>query len=149
MRIDPGPRREAADPALPLVNVVFLLLLFVVIAGRLAVPDERAVDLPRAAAEIAIAADGERLVVTSETLAAGAAERFVAERRAMGGAGRALVVTLFADRRADAARVLALAERLAAAGADRVALATVPPAPSPSAAAADPAPARNGPAGRP
>jgi biopolymer transport protein ExbD len=46
MRFDPPPRRTAPEPLLPLINVVFLLLIFFLISARLAPPDPVAVVPP-------------------------------------------------------------------------------------------------------
>ena len=62
MRLPPGIRRKPAEAGLiSLVNIVFLLLVFFMIMGRLAPPEALAVDPP--AAVHAVAADPVNILV--------------------------------------------------------------------------------------
>ncbi|WP_372840591.1 ExbD/TolR family protein [Phaeovulum sp.] len=48
MDFSPPPRRRPAENLLPMINVVFLLLIFFLIAAKLAPPEPFAVSLPEA-----------------------------------------------------------------------------------------------------
>lgn len=50
MDFSPAPRRRPAENLLPMINVVFLLLIFFLISAKLAPPEPFAVTLPEAAA---------------------------------------------------------------------------------------------------
>jgi biopolymer transport protein ExbD len=65
MRLDPPPRRTLAEPLLPMINVVFLLLIFFLIVARTAPPAPVPIDLPKAVGQavngdiaLYLAADG-------------------------------------------------------------------------------------------
>lgn len=51
MRFATPPRRPRAEPTVPMINVVFLLLIFFLISAQIAPPDPFDVTLPQAAAE--------------------------------------------------------------------------------------------------
>jgi biopolymer transport protein ExbD len=105
---------------LPLINVVFLLLVFFMVAGRLTPPDAFPLTPPRSAAEgvaaegvtVALTADGRVAVDGVEVAPEAAAE---AVRRAQAEApGAPLVVR--ADAAAPGPTLVALLARLEAAG---------------------------------
>lgn len=129
------PRRpEEMEGTLPLINVVFLLLVFFMVAGALERLDAFRVDAPTAAAEgtarpernvVLIGADGrlaygDRIVPAPEDLSAA-----VAQTRALAGP-EALdaPLTVKADAAADAAFVVGVLEALRSAGVRRVSLLT-------------------------
>ena len=114
---------------LPLINIVFLLLIFFMVAGQLAASDRFAIEPPSSGSENnpegrvtvlvgtdeRLAVDGERVTVTalSDTVSA----------RLDGGTNRQVRVK--ADGRARALRVVAIMEQLREAGAEGIDLLTV------------------------
>ncbi len=117
---------------LPLINIVFLLLIFFMIAGRLTVTDPFDIEPARSASDGSdvrtealvlvdasghLAFDGE--VVTQAVLVAEISER-------VRQVGNDLVVRLKADGRADATSIVAVMELLRDAGVEKLKLLTVP-----------------------
>lgn len=127
------PRPESVDetdPILPLINIVFLLLIFFIMTGALHAVDFFAVDPPLSASEahavlddtvVLVGADGRvaigNVAVTEDALQAAVAARLAADADT--------VFRIKADGRVDAARVVAVMERLEAAGVRRVILLTL------------------------
>ena len=116
---------------LPLINIVFLLLIFFMLAGRLSAPDPFATEPPASASEapaaaagieVLAAADGRlaldgRIVPETELVAA-------IERRLAAGASSDM--RLRADGALTAARAIGIMDRLRKAGAEKIHLVTVP-----------------------
>lgn len=128
------PARRDEENILPLTNIVFLLLIFFLLAGRLSAADPFPVDPPQSASEadagdrdlvIALAADG-RLALDGMEIEDAALDAALAARLAEDPSVRA---QLHADGRTEAVAVVALVERLRAAGLERLLLVTVPEAP--------------------
>lgn len=123
----PRRRDRREDNVVPMINIVFLLLLFFMVAGRLA-PDSGAevrppasaseAPLPRGLPEIVIHADGAMRFRGRELAAAELAERLLVD-----GVPPA-AVRLRADAEAAAGTVTAVVDRLAALGVERLLLAT-------------------------
>jgi biopolymer transport protein ExbD len=120
---------------LPLINVVFLLLIFFMLAGQVASVEPFRVEPARSASDglpshpesfMVMGADGrialDGVLVNEASLAVAVAER-VAERE---GAESGPAVRLKADARAEAVRVVGVMEQLRIAGVDRLELLTVP-----------------------
>jgi len=132
----PRPRndpRKEEERILPLTNVVFLLLIFFMLAGRLAASDPFDVAPPHSLSEgspeseellVLIGADG-RLALDGEPIEAGALEAAVAGRLA-GSEGARRQVRVKADGGAEATQVVAVMERLREAGVERLELLAVP-----------------------
>ncbi|MDZ7752785.1 MAG: biopolymer transporter ExbD [Gammaproteobacteria bacterium] len=131
MRFESPRPRNDEERILPLINVVFLLLIFFMVAGRLAASDPFHIEPPRsasgAAAEVRdmlvlVGADGrlalDGAVVDEATLEGAVAERLVHETTAE--------VRLKADGGAEAVRVVEVMELLREAGVERLKLLTVP-----------------------
>lgn len=59
------PRRPAMEPALPLINVVFLLLVFFMVAGQIS-RDKVTVEAPRSSSELAEESDGLMLTLDQQ-----------------------------------------------------------------------------------
>jgi biopolymer transport protein ExbD len=135
MRFAPRLRPNGDEERLlPLINVVFLLLLFFVVAGRLSASDPFKVEPPRSASEgtprldaalITLGEDG-RLALDGAVMEEEALVAALSARRDNGGALPEL--RLKADGAAAATRVVALLSRLSEAGVERLTLLTVHPA---------------------
>lgn len=131
MRFEPPRPRNEAERVLPLINVVFLLLIFFMLAGRIAASDPFEVAPPRSASEgavqrhdmlVLIDAEG-RLALDGEIMTKAALQEAVADHTA----GRRQVrVRVKADGRAEAAGVVALMHTLRESGVERLKLLTVP-----------------------
>lgn len=125
----PRPRNEE-ERILPLINVVFLLLIFFMLAGRLVAADPFEIAPPRSASEgpvetrdllVLVGADG-RLALDGAVLDEPALKAAVAERMAGYAEAR---VRLKADANAAATDVVTVMELLRTAGVERVTLLTV------------------------
>ena len=113
----------------PLINVVFLLLIFFMLSSTLSTPDRFALDLPQSEAGRAREAEpatvlidgGGNLALNNQPIALGALEPALAAlRESAPDAG----LLLKADAGATTADVVAVLRRARAAGIERVALAT-------------------------
>lgn len=131
MQFQPSRPKNDEERILPLINVVFLLLIFFMLAGRLAASDPFKVKPPASANEhpahdaestVLIAAD-EQLALDGEVMSAEALEKAMAERIRSGGPA---VVRVKADGQAEGRRVVDLMERLRRAGVVKLRLLTVP-----------------------
>jgi len=127
---DPG---ENADPILPLINVVFLLLIFFIMTGALYAVDLYDIAPPVSDSQaqgqldnniILVSADG-RLALDNAEVAASDLQLAVTDRLA---ANADTVFRIKADGRADAARVVEVMELIEAVGVRRVILLTLGPA---------------------
>lgn len=119
------------DRILPLINVVFLLLIFFMLAGRLAASDPFRIDPPVSASEglvtvedllVQVGVDG-RLALNGEEMGEEALGAAVAGRISDGGPAP---VRLKADGTVPATRVVAIMEVLRTAGVKSVQLLTLP-----------------------
>lgn len=118
------PRRAAQEPMAPMINVVFLLLIFFMLAARMAPPDpyettppEATGGLPEGRVELFLSPEGE--------FAFGDA-RGEAALSAIGEARAAAPVLLRADGGMEAAILARALKALAEAGLDPVELVTLP-----------------------
>lgn len=131
MRFAPPRPKDDDERILPLINVVLLLLIFFMLAGRLAASDPFQIapphslsEGPAAAQDIAVlvGADGrlalDGTVMDEATLASVVADRLSTDPAAM--------LHLKADGRTEATRVIALLELLRDAGVGKLKLLTVP-----------------------
>lgn len=131
MRFEPPRPRNDEERILPLINVVFLLLIFFMLAGRIAASDPFDITPPRSASEsqagprdMLVLVDGEgRLALDGEVMDKARLAETVAER-VMG--QEQVRVRLKADSRVEAAGVVAVMEILREAGVERLKLLTVP-----------------------
>lgn len=116
----PAPRRRGGESTIALINIVFLLLVFFLVAGTLAAP--RAPDVDPANADFAtapldpaalyITADGTLHFARQGTFATGSIADFLGSRFAVGGVAPVEVV---ADRGLSAQALLATLGELQAA----------------------------------
>jgi len=123
-------RRDQGEPVLPLINIVFLLLIFFMIAGKLTSSDPFEVTPPDSAAEslpdgeapsLLLGADGS-LAFEGEVLAREALPGVLAALQAEGRLER---LRLRADATADTPDVVALMELLRESGVERLHLLTL------------------------
>lgn len=124
-----GRPRNDDDRILPLINVVFLLLIFFMIAGRLTSADPFEIAPPTSASgEDPAAGEALVLVAADGRLALDGAPVSEAELadRLRGAEGRQ--IRLKADANAEAVRVVAVMEVLQEAGIEKLDLLTVPAA---------------------
>lgn len=120
-----GPARRKAEPTVALINVVFLMLVFFLVAGQISASFERDLRLvdaetrPAAAPDdaLAVLADGRTLWRGAETTP----EHFAAAQ--LGATGGEL--RLMPDRALPAGQLLEIAARLRAAGATQVRIVTL------------------------
>lgn len=133
MRFEPPRPKNDDERILPLINVVFLLLIFFMLTGRLATTDPFQIEPPRSAAEgateaqeavILVGADG-RLALDGEMMDEPALKQAVG---VLLKADPDVLIRLKADGRAEAAEVVGIMELLRDAGAERLKLLTVPEA---------------------
>jgi biopolymer transport protein TolR len=129
-------QRRAADPdarVLPLINIVFLLLIFFMITGHMSASSPFEMEPVQSAGAgqpraedltVFMAADG-RLAVSDSLVSARELETLV-RTRVDAPAGGELKVRLQADGRTEATQVVAVMERLRAAGVERLELLTLP-----------------------
>ena len=128
------PRRVPDEDArvLPLINIVFLLLIFFMITGYMSATGPFELEPVRSASPgqpqredlvVFVSSDG-RLALDGIETSGEDMEALVAARRAA--AGTDLRVRLQADGRAEATRVVAIMERLRTAGVERLELLTLP-----------------------
>lgn len=131
MRFEPRRPKNDEERILPLINVVFLLLIFFMLAGRLAASDPFEITPPRSASEgnpnqqdmlVLIDAEG-RLALDGEVVSESDLKQTVADR--LDNNGRPSV-RVKADGRADANGVVAIMETLREAGVTQLELLTVP-----------------------
>ena len=133
MRFQPPRLKSDDERILPLINVVFLLLIFFMLAGKLASIDPVEVTPPRSASEgtidtrelvIAVGAKGD-LAFDGERIDRASLEGAVAERLI---GGTDLRICLKADSGTDSVHVIAIMEILREAGVERLKLLTIPAA---------------------
>lgn len=122
--------RSLDDAVLPLTNVVFLLLIFFMLAGHLSTPEPFAITPPQSVSQtragsqgmdVQISADGQ-LAFEGHTLTATALQAAVRKRLANNPDTR---LRLHADGTTESARVVKIMRRLHAAGAHQLRLITI------------------------
>ncbi|HUP91676.1 MAG TPA: biopolymer transporter ExbD [Solimonas sp.] len=122
-------RMRLGDNMLPVINIVFLLLIFFMLLGAISAPDAFMVRPPESAAQagaefeatiLVLGADG-RLGLGRSTIAR---QVLAAQASAWGARHPGQALQVKADGRADAAQLVEVLETLRAAGIPRVALLT-------------------------
>ena len=124
--LGPPPRRQRAEGVVPLINIVFLLLVFFLLTATIAPPDPLPVDLPEVAAAEAGVEDAGALHVAADGALARGALRGEAVFDALAAAPVA-ELALRADAGVDGASFAALLARLRDLGVETVTLAVVQP----------------------
>lgn len=131
MRLSARPRRRDDDESnlIPLINVVFLLLIFFMLAGRLARPDPADLTPPESGSAETVTAGWALLIdaagqftVDGEPLAAAGLEAWLQTRLSDPATGPLQVK---ADARLEATQLITVLERLRAAGVEELQLLTV------------------------
>lgn len=123
MTFEEEPRRAPAEPFVPLINVVFLLLIFFLMTAQIAPPAPFETEPPVAAegagpsGEVVLHVDPNGVFGFAETLG----EDAVAEALAAAGGGP---LRLRADAGMEGAMLAAALKRLSAAGVERIELVT-------------------------
>lgn len=115
MRFRPPPRRRMGEPILPMINVVFLLLIFFLMTATLAPPAPFELDLPEGTGPVEPGGDTALYVGPDGTLAYGAA-RGAAVFAALAALPPGGALEIRADAGTEAARIAALLPRLSEAG---------------------------------
>ncbi|TCO70504.1 ExbD/TolR family protein [Rhodovulum euryhalinum] len=119
----PAPRPHG-ESIVPMINVVFLLLIFFLMSARIAPPEPFATAPPVAGAADPVA--GDTLFLAADGALAYGAARGEAVFAALAGRDGETPLVIRADAGVEAAALARLANRLAAAGQDRLRLQTVP-----------------------
>jgi len=120
----PAPARRRAEPTIALINVVFLMLIFFLVAGTVAPPLDKGLKLVRTEG-LEGAEPPDALVLSADgTLGFRGAPVNAADWLAGQDAPARERVRLVPDRDVPAARLVAVAAELRAAGAGRVVLVT-------------------------
>lgn len=103
----PQRRRPEGESTIPLINVVFLLLVFFIVAGTLSAPRDTAIDLATAGAFDPAALDPGMIYVAADgTLRVGGAPMGAGEAVAAVSQADRPRLTVVPDRRLEAARLL-------------------------------------------
>lgn len=119
MDFDDQPRREPAENIVPMINVVFLLLIFFLMTATIAPPDPFEVGLPASSSEATAETDQALYVNAAGDFAfAGkqGEDAFAALRAAGVGQQDAPPLIIRADRNVPGAKIAALLKRLLALG---------------------------------
>ncbi len=133
MRLPPLPTRSPVEASLALINVVFLLLLFFVVAGTIVYQHDRSIVPPTSillnpgkapADAIYIDAEGTLTFRTKEQVPAEIARAVLAAEEAGGGAV-ARTMQVVADRRLKARTLLAIVKDLKAEGLQSLSIVTI------------------------
>ena len=128
MRFDSATSKDREERVLPLINVVFLLLIFFLLAGRLAATDPFRVEAPRSLGGkpigghdmvVHVGADG-RLAFDGSVLDEAELRTAIAQRVT------SKAVRLKADGQVEVRRVIAVMEILRESGVERLELLTLP-----------------------
>ena len=120
MKIEEVTRKREIENVLPLVNVVFLLLIFFMVAGSFTAPELYEVDLPYSDSEIRSDFDELKIIINNQGNLALNDQRVTLDSVAgeinllMDGATEIKNIQLKADADADASLVVELIERLSA-----------------------------------
>ena len=132
MRLPFPEQKEEPDTILPLINVVFLLLIFFIMTGALHAVDYFNVNPPSSSSEIQgslddtiilVGSDG-RIAIGNKEMDGADMQLAILDRLA---ANSSAVVRIKADGRVDAARVVEIMELIEAVGVGRVLLLTLEP----------------------
>jgi biopolymer transport protein ExbD len=121
MRIDAPPRRLPPEPYLPLINVVFLLLIFFLIVARMGPSDPLPVTAPvaqgtKVVGKIALYLAADGTLAHGAVMGDAALDALAATRAVACAAPCAMPLLLHVDRATSAQRLAAVMVRLAAMG---------------------------------
>lgn len=113
MRFATPARRQTPESIVPMINVVFLLLIFFLMSAQIAPPDPFATDLPTADAEAEIAGEAV-LWLSAEGVPALSGQSGDAAWAALGALDPQTPVTIRADRSLPAVELARVLQRLGA-----------------------------------
>ncbi|MGR3759149.1 ExbD/TolR family protein [Roseobacteraceae bacterium NS-SX3] len=119
-------RRPRAESIVPMINVVFLLLIFFLMTSRLAQPEPFEVTPPEAGPDTEAKAEAVLYIDAKGRMHFDGAEGEAALARLAGAAGEDGTVQLRADARLEAAALARILRQLAASGLSRAELAVRP-----------------------
>lgn len=131
MRLSSRTRRRILISLTPMIDVVFIMLIFYMVTGRPTLPDPFEIDPPLSASEglldpqellVVVGADG-RLALDGTVMPDDSLKSSVAERLSV---SESVEVRLKADAQVQATRVIAVMELLRDAGVEQLNLLTVP-----------------------
>ena len=131
MRLSSRTRRRILISLTPMIDVVFIMLIFYMVAGRPTLPDPFEIDPPLSASEglldpqellVVVGADG-RLALDGTVMPDDSLKSSVVERLSV---NESLEVRLKADAQVQATRVITVMELLRDAGVEQLKLLTVP-----------------------
>jgi biopolymer transport protein ExbD len=130
MKLARPSRRRPVDSVTPLINVVFLLLIFFMLTGTISRPDLLDIRPPETNAGTDEAATGVRIQLSAEGRMAIDKKRMTLDEVATAVAERRrtepkVKVVIAADGKTEAGKVLNLLDALRRAGVERISLATV------------------------
>ncbi|MCD9146262.1 ExbD/TolR family protein [Pseudophaeobacter flagellatus] len=120
------PRRPRAESIVPMINVVFLLLIFFLMTSRLAQPDPFEIVPPSAALEAEAEADPVLYIDAAGRMHFDGSEGKAALVRLSQIGGEAPMVLLRADAKLEAKALAGILRQLAAAGLGRAELVVTP-----------------------
>ena len=124
MQLPEAPRRRGGENVIPLINVVFLLLIFFMIAGSLSQTELFRVQPPESVSEAPLPPEARRILLAADGRLALDDRAVELDALAAALAGDTGPVEIKADAAAPAARLLALLEVLRQAGVQEVELVT-------------------------
>ncbi|MFC3614183.1 ExbD/TolR family protein [Lutimaribacter marinistellae] len=122
MDLSDPPRRQPRESIVPMINVVFLLLIFFLMTSKLAQPDPFEVSPPKAASEAEVEAEPVLYVSRDGEIAYNDLRGAAAIGALSGQAEDATVIRLRADAQLDASKLAAILRDLSSAGLVRVEL---------------------------
>ncbi|TNJ47479.1 biopolymer transporter ExbD [Phaeobacter sp. B1627] len=126
MDLTDAPRRPRAESIVPMINVVFLLLIFFLMTSRLAQPDPFEITPPTADLDAPVEAEATLYVDKTGRLSFDGVEGDAALARLAQVSASDAVLQLRADSALEAAKAAALLKDLSAAGFARVELVVSP-----------------------
>jgi len=127
MDLSDPPRKPRAESIVPMINVVFLLLIFFLMTSQIAPPEPFEIDTPTANQQTEASADPVLYIDAGGTLHFDGAENEAAIAQLSGIAGRSDTLMVKADAQLEATKLAATLTALTGAGFSRVELVVAQP----------------------